>query len=177
MALIQRGGANKSSGNKEVRISVNKSSIESRGDISEKKRKRTLAKQQQISESIAGLSGELLTKTQDGVSAIEQLRGAMEQISSAAEQNASAAEQSLQAINNIQVNSQQVMKDAEYSATNITNGQTALNKAGLELAETTECMFAFKNSDTSIKDGIEAMIQAGFVYSAEFEKEVFYDVD
>ena len=65
------------------------------------KQKRTLAKQQQVSESLAKIAGEILSKTQEGVSAIEELKSAMEQIAAASEQNAGAAEQSLSAVNQI----------------------------------------------------------------------------
>ena len=77
------------------------SSSHSAGD---KMKQRTLARQQQISETIANTSMDLLTRTQEAVSAVEQLKSAMEQISAAAEENAGAAEESLSAVNQIQKN-------------------------------------------------------------------------
>lgn len=61
----------------------------------EKRRSRTLAKQQQISESIAGVSSQILDNAQESVSAIEQLKSSMEQIATAAEENSGASEQAL----------------------------------------------------------------------------------
>jgi methyl-accepting chemotaxis protein len=100
MAIISRkNSANNSAMQVETSHSQNSSAMD-------KKRKRTLAKQQQISENIANIANDLLNKTQEGVSAIEELKSAMEQISAASEQNAGAAEESLSAVN--QITKQQV---------------------------------------------------------------------
>jgi len=95
----------------------------------EKARKRTLARQQQISETIANASGDLLTRTQEAVSAVEQLKSAMEQIASAAEENAGAAEESLSAINQIQTNTETVMRDAKTSGEAYSESQVAIDNA------------------------------------------------
>ena len=79
----------------------------------EKARKRTLARQQQISETIATAAGDLLTRTQEAVSAVEQLKSAMEQISAATEENAGAAEESLSAVTQIQKNADILLKDTQ----------------------------------------------------------------
>ena len=67
----------------------------------DKRKQRTLAKQQQISESIAGVSMSILENAQESVSAIEQLKSSMEQIATAAEENSGASEQALSNVNNI----------------------------------------------------------------------------
>ena len=69
-----------------------------------KRRQRTLAKQQQISESIAGVSMTILENAQESVSAIEQLKSSMEQIATAAEQNSGASEQALSNVKSINTN-------------------------------------------------------------------------
>lgn len=69
-----------------------------------KRRQRTLAKQQQISESIAGVSMTILENAQESVSAIEQLKSSMEQIATAAEENSGASEQALSNVKNINTN-------------------------------------------------------------------------
>ena len=69
-----------------------------------KRRQRTLAKQQQISESIAGVSMTILENAQESVSAIEQLKSSMEQIATAAEENSGASEQALGNVKNINTN-------------------------------------------------------------------------
>ena len=70
----------------------------------DKRRQRTLAKQQQISESIAGVSATILENAQESVSAIEQLKSSMEQIATAAEENSGASEQALSNVKSINTN-------------------------------------------------------------------------
>lgn len=70
----------------------------------DKRRQRTLAKQQQISESIAGIASNILDNAQESVSAIEQLKSSMEQIATAAEENSGASEQALKNVKNINNN-------------------------------------------------------------------------
>ena len=69
-----------------------------------KRRQRTLAKQQQISESIAGVSMTILENAQESVSAIEELKSSMEQIATAAEENSGASEQALGNVKSINTN-------------------------------------------------------------------------
>jgi len=70
----------------------------------DKRRSRTLAKQQQISESIAGVAMTILDNAQESVSAIEQLKSSMEQIATAAEENSGASEQALKNVRSINSN-------------------------------------------------------------------------
>lgn len=70
----------------------------------DKRRQRTLAKQQQISESIAGVSMTILENAQESVSAIEELKSSMEQIATAAEENSGASEQALSNVKGINTN-------------------------------------------------------------------------
>ena len=70
----------------------------------DKRRQRTLAKQQQISESIAGVSMTILDNAQESVSAIEELKSSMEQIATAAEENSGASEQALENVKGINSN-------------------------------------------------------------------------
>ncbi len=70
----------------------------------DKRRQRTLAKQQQISESISGIASNILDNAQESVSAIEQLKSSMEQIATAAEENSGASEQALKNVKSINNN-------------------------------------------------------------------------
>jgi methyl-accepting chemotaxis protein len=89
MALVKRTG------------SVSSAVVSGGGD---KRRQRTLAKQQQISESIAGVATTILNNAQESVSAIEQLKSSMEQIATAAEENSGASEQALKNVTSINTN-------------------------------------------------------------------------
>ena len=97
--------------------------------IADKRRKRTLAKQQQISENMAHLANELLAKTQEGVSAIEELKSAMEQIAAASEENAGAAEESLSAVDEITKTTAAILKDAEIAIAKTENSVQSLHNA------------------------------------------------
>jgi len=88
MALIKKGNLGSSS------AVVSSSGVD-------KRKQRTLAKQQQISESLAGVAGSILDNAQESVSAIEQLKSSMEQIATAAEENSGASEQALSNVKSI----------------------------------------------------------------------------
>ena len=85
-------------------VKKNTSSASSASNGSDKRHQRTLAKQQQISESIAGVSMTILDNAQESVSAIEQLKSSMEQIATAAEENSGASEQALANVKSITSN-------------------------------------------------------------------------
>ena len=70
----------------------------------DKRKQRTLAKQQQISETIAGVAMTILENAQESVSAIEELKSSMEQIATAAEENSGASEQALTNVKSINTN-------------------------------------------------------------------------
>ncbi|MDQ7043967.1 MAG: methyl-accepting chemotaxis protein [Sulfurimonas sp.] len=91
MALMKKGNSSSSS------AVVSSSGVD-------KRKQRTLAKQQQISESLAGVSISILENAQESVSAIEQLKSSMEQIATAAEENNGASEQALSNVKNISTN-------------------------------------------------------------------------
>ena len=82
--------------------SVSSSAVVSPGG--DKRKQRTLAKQQQISESIAGVAMTILENAQESVSAIEELKSSMEQIATAAEENSGASEQALSNVKSINSN-------------------------------------------------------------------------
>lgn len=87
-----------------VKKSVGSSAVASSSGSGDKRRQRTLAKQQQISESIAGVATTILDNAQESVSAIEQLKSSMEQIATAAEENSGASEQALKNVRGINSN-------------------------------------------------------------------------
>ncbi len=70
----------------------------------DKRRQRSMVKQQQISESIAGVATSILDNAQESVSAIEELKSSMEQIATAAEENSGASEQALHNVKSINNN-------------------------------------------------------------------------
>ncbi len=111
-----------------------------RGDISpvtsvaqgpDKRRARTLAKQQQISESIAGVATTILDNAQESVSAIEELKSSMEQIATAAEENSGASDQALKNVRSINSNIGRMSStiDTVISST-LAAGENIMNAVG-----------------------------------------------
>ncbi len=117
MALMKKSSSGSSSS----------SAVISSGENS-KRRQRTLAKQQQISESIAGISMTILDNAQESVSAIEQLKSSMEQIATAAEENSGASEQALSNVKaiNLNINRMNSTIDSVISST-IATGDNIMN--------------------------------------------------
>ncbi len=83
----------------------------------DKRKQRTLAKQQQIAESLATVSNGILNNAQESVSAIEQLKSSMEQIATAAEENSGAAEQALENVRNIGANVNRMSNSVDTAIT------------------------------------------------------------
>jgi methyl-accepting chemotaxis protein len=123
-----------------------------RGDVN-KRKNRTMAKQQQISESIDSLSSEILAKAQESVSAVEELKSAMEQIAAASEQNAGASEQSLKVVTELNDSIQRTMRELNESVSLANSTKVAVEEGGEKVIETAKRMeFASKTvTDVQIK--------------------------
>ena len=98
----------------------------------DKRRQRTLAKQQQISESISGIASNILDNAQESVSAIEQLKSSMEQIATAAEENSGASEQALKNVKGINNNINRMTNniDTVINST-LATGDTIINAVAM----------------------------------------------
>ena len=107
---------------------------------SSKRKSRTLAKQQQISENISSAADSILAKAQESVSAVEQLKSAMEQIAAASEQNAGASEQSLSVVNELNTSIQKTMKELNESVTVANNTKIGIEETGNKVLETANRM-------------------------------------
>ncbi len=135
-----------------------------RGDISpasaaqgpEKRRARTLAKQQQISESIAGVATTILDNAQESVSAIEELKSSMEQIATAAEENSGASEQALKNVRSINSNIGRMSStiDTVISSTLVT-GENIMSAVGTINTSVTRMTGAVNVAKTSSKKSEE----------------------
>ncbi len=87
-----------------VKKSGTSTSVVASAGGTDKRRQRTMAKQQQISEVIASVSTTILDNAQESVSAIEELKSSMEQIATAAEENSGASDQALKNVRGINQN-------------------------------------------------------------------------
>ncbi|MEY4504189.1 MAG: hypothetical protein RL154_482 [Pseudomonadota bacterium] len=126
MALVRSGGSN---------YGVTVSS--SRGDNGlqaslEKRKQRTLAKQQQISEQIASIAMRLLENAQEAVSAAEELKSSMDQIATAAEENSGASEQGLKSVNEIGKNITRMTNTIESAiSSTLSAGESITGSVGM----------------------------------------------
>lgn len=120
--------------------SSSSSSVVASSSGESKRRQRTLAKQQQISESIAGISMTILENAQESVSAIEELKSSMEQIATAAEENSGASEQALNNVKaiNTNINRMNSTIDTVISST-IATGDNIMNSVS-KISESVERM-------------------------------------
>ena len=98
--------------------------------------RRTLARQQQMSENIAHIAAQLLENVQEGVTAIEQLKSAMDSVAAASEESAGAAEESLSAVNEITKNSAMIQRNAEQATAQV-NGMLELSRMAQREVTTT----------------------------------------
>jgi len=110
--------------------------VKNTSSVMNQKQKRTLAKQQQVSELLAKIAGEVLAKTQEGVSAVEELKSAMEQIAAASEENAGAAEQSLSAVNQITRTTEVTIEQSKSAISKTNNVLNQVEQASTKVTDT-----------------------------------------
>ncbi len=122
-----------------------------RSDSANKRKNRTLAKQQQISESIDGISSEILGKAQESVSAVEELKSAMEQIAAASEQSAGAAEQSLSVVTELNSSIQRTMRELNESVATAQTTKMSVEESGEKVIETAKRMQLASDTVTSVQ--------------------------
>ena len=108
MALIKKAAAQASS------VSDGKPSlVTTREAEAQRKKARTLAKQQQAAERIAAATGQLASGIAEASSAAEELKRASDQIASGAEEASSAAQESLSAFTQVGVSLTRQLQNAE----------------------------------------------------------------
>jgi methyl-accepting chemotaxis protein len=106
----------------------------------EKRKARTVAKQQQISESIADVASSLLGNAQESVSAVEQLKSSMGQIATAAEENNGASEQALGNVTQIVKNIATMSRTIEQSITSTLSAGEVVTSAVDAINQSTQRM-------------------------------------
>ncbi len=135
--------------------------------IAAKKRRKTLARQQHISESLLNTSDGLSSKIQDAVSAIEELKSSMEEISSASEENAGAAEQSLKSITNIYDstenifgNTKDIVTKVELATKSVKNATDNTLKSGDRMQKSAQNAEKMGEKSIDLKDASDKIEQA-----------------
>lgn len=111
MALVKKSVSHASS-----TVSVPQTSAAaSREAEAQRKKARTLAKQQQAAERIAAATGQLASGINEASSAAEELKRASEQIATGAEQSSAAAQESLAAFNQVTIAITRQLENANLS--------------------------------------------------------------
>jgi methyl-accepting chemotaxis protein len=100
----------------------------------QRKRARTLAKQQQAAERIAAATGQLASGIAEASSAAEQLKRASEQIATGAEQASSAAQESLAAFQQVGVAITRQLQNADVSRSKGEVCQTLIARTSADVA-------------------------------------------
>jgi len=108
----------------------------SRDADSQRRRARTIAKQQQAAERIAAATEELVTSITEAATASEQLKKAVDQIASGAEEASGAAQESLQAVTQVAGSMLQVKDNADTSLEKTETLQNLLASLNAEINNT-----------------------------------------
>jgi len=102
----------------------------SREADAQRKRARTLAKQQQVAERIAAATGQLSSGINEAASAADQLRRSSDQIASGAEEASSAAQQSLAGFKQVMQAIARQLANASSSQTRSESVQNLIQRTG-----------------------------------------------
>jgi methyl-accepting chemotaxis protein len=104
------------------------------GAEDQRRRARTLAKQQQAAERIAAATGELSSGITQSASAAEEMKRTADQIATGAEEASGAAQESLAAFKQIESSILRQLQNAELSQTKVAATQTLVVKTSLDVA-------------------------------------------
>lgn len=100
----------------------------------QRKRARTLAKQQQVAERVAAATGQLAAGINEAASAAEELRRSSDQIAAGAEEASGAAQESLAAFKLVMQAIAQQLQSARLSQERSTNVQQLTQKTNDDIA-------------------------------------------
>ncbi|MDO9142141.1 MAG: methyl-accepting chemotaxis protein, partial [Methylobacter sp.] len=110
------------------------SSVTARDADAQRKRARTLAKQQQAAERIAAATGQLASGINEAASASEELKRAGDQIATGAEEASGAAQESLAAVNQVSAAIARQLQNTEVSQAKGEVMQALVLRASAEVA-------------------------------------------
>lgn len=130
---------------------VTSASVAERAAV-QRKRARTLAKQQQIAERIASATAQLASGITEAASAVEELKKSVEQIAAGAEEASGAAQECLSAFKQVANLIRKQMQNAESSVTKIESAQALIGKvSGLIESMVKSVILAAERQSESVK--------------------------
>lgn len=133
MALVKKAAEHATS----VATDGKTSAIAAREAEAQRKRARTLAKQQQAAERIATATNQLASGIAEASSAAEELKRASDQIASGAEEASSAAQESLTAFTQVGVSIAKQLQNAETGRSKADTCHTMILQANTDVTELT----------------------------------------
>jgi methyl-accepting chemotaxis protein len=113
---------------------VKSSAITAREAENQRKKARTLGKQQQAAERIAAATGQLLSGINQAASAAEELKRSSDQIATGAEEASGAAQESMAAFKQVEVAILRQLQNSEFSRTKVEATQMLVTKTGTDIA-------------------------------------------
>ena len=130
MALVKKTAVQATSNSTDGKTSA----VAAREAEAQRKKARTLAKQQQAAERIAAATGQLASGIAEASSAAEELKRASDQIATGAEEASSAAQQSLAAFQQVGVSITRQLQNAEVSRGKVEVCQTLIARTNGDVA-------------------------------------------
>ena len=130
----------------------------------QRKKARTLAKQQQAAERVAAATGQLSSGINEAAAAAEQLKRNAEQIATGAEEASGAAHESLAAFRQVEVAIARQLENADTSQTKVEAAQSLVVKTSSEVATLVQNVrVAAGRQNTSVKMVAELEKQAASI--------------
>jgi methyl-accepting chemotaxis protein len=142
MALVKKPVINNSVSNADASSSGRSSSSAARDAEVQRKRARTLAKQQQAAERIAAATGQMSSGIAEASSAAEELKRASDQIATGAEEASGAAQESLAAFKQVEASITRQLKNSDLCRTKAEASQALVGSTSTDVAATIEQVLA-----------------------------------
>jgi methyl-accepting chemotaxis protein len=158
MALVKKAGSTRPAA---TSVDPKGTVINTREAEAQRKRARTLAKQQQVAERIATATTQLASGLNEAASASEELKRASDQIATGAEEASGASQESLTAFQQISGAISRQMDNADTSLTKATASVALIARTNIDVtALVTNVGIAAQRQSTSVKMVIELEQQA-----------------
>jgi methyl-accepting chemotaxis protein len=135
MALVKKSVSNNSATTAEASGGRSSSSAARDAEV-QRKRARTLAKQQQAAERIAAATGQMASGIAEASSAAEELKRAADQIATGAEEASGAAQESLAAFKQVEASITRQLQNSDLSRTKAESAQALVASTSADVAAT-----------------------------------------
>jgi methyl-accepting chemotaxis protein len=136
MALVKKPVSANSASTADAGSSGRSSNSAARDAEVQRKRARTLAKQQQAAERIAAATGQMSSGIAEASSAAEELKRAADQIATGAEEASGAAQESLAAFKQVEASITRQLQNSDLSRTKAEASQTLVGTTSADVAAT-----------------------------------------